>query len=147
MSMPPGGSVEQAADTGRIRGRTVVVVALIAIVAVALSVAAWVVTRGGSDPRAQADRFLSAVEAGDFGAARGLLCEDGRDEFGDVAEMRERLAPAAITGHTLGGVTDGTYEGDKRKKVDVSLRLADGSTGQVILSMTKQSGTYLVCGF
>jgi hypothetical protein len=124
-----------------------VLLAVVAALAVALSVVAWVATRGGGDPKAQADRFMSAVQHGDFNEAKDLLCKNGRGQFSDIGEMREKLAGCDINGYTIGDVSDATFEGDKRKEVQVSVRLADGTSDSVTLSMTKESGKYLVCGF
>lgn len=129
------------------RNRKPLIIALVAVVAAVLGVVAFTVTRGGGDPKAQADKFMTAVQAGDFSAAKKLLCKDGQDEFKDISDLRGRLASGDIKSYTLGDVSDSTYQGDKRKDVKVNLQLANGKSDEVTLSMTKESGKYLVCGF
>jgi len=120
-------------------------IALVAVLAVVLGVVAWSV-RGGDDPKTQAEKFMTAVQQGDFAAAEKLLCKDGRDLYSDATELENDLVGGDITSFTLGSVSDSTYQGDKRKDVEVNAQLADGSTKRVTLSMTKEGGKYLVCG-
>ncbi len=128
--------------------RTPLIIAVLAVLAVVLSGAAWAVTRGGNDPKAQADKFMTAVQHGNLDDARKLLCKDGRDKFGTAGELREQMVGSGeIAGFTSGGVSDATFQGDRRKDVEVSVQMKDGTTKQVTLSMTKESGKYLVCGF
>jgi Domain of unknown function (DUF4878) len=129
------------------RNRKPVLIAIVAVVAVVLGVVAFTMTRGGGDPKAQADKFMTAVQSGDFSAAKKLLCKDGQDEFTDISDLRGRLASDGIKSYTVGDVSDGTFQGDKRKDVKVNLQLASGKSDEVTLSMTKEGGKYLVCGF
>jgi len=129
------------------RNRTPIIIAIVAVVAAILGVVAFTMTRGGGDPKAQADKFMAAVQSGDFSGAKKLLCKDGQNEFSNIADLRGRLASDDIKGYTLGDVSDSTYQGDKRKDVKVNLQLAGGKTDEVTLSMTKEGGKYLVCGF
>jgi hypothetical protein len=129
------------------RRRGPMILALLAVLAAALSVVAWMANRAGGDPKVQADKFMSAVQHGDYNAAKDLLCKDGKGQFSDINEMREKLAGGDISGYTIGDVSDATFEGDKRKEVLVSVQLADGTSDSVTLSMTRDSGNYLVCGF
>jgi hypothetical protein len=129
------------------RKRAPLVITAVAVAVIAVSAIAWVANRGGGDPKGQADKFMSAVQGEDFNTAKGLLCKDGRDQFSGIDEMREKLAGGPINGYSIGGVSDDTYQGDKRKEVAVSVQLSDGTSDTVTLSMTKESGKYLVCGF
>jgi hypothetical protein len=143
VAAPPG----SPPGPGR-RGRVPLIVLLFVVLAVVLIATGWALNRGGTDPGAQAQRFMTAVQTGDFGTARALLCKDGRDKFGGAAQLREELAGAGqIAGFTLGTVSDSVYQGDKRKEIAVSVRMADGTTRHVTLSMTRESGRYLICGF
>ena len=126
----------------------IAVVAVVAALGILLPLVAWGISRGGSDPQAQAGKFMTSVQTGDFDGATKLLCKDGRGKFASIAELQAQLVDAgAITGFTLGSVSDSVFEGDKRKDVEVSVQMGDGTTKKVTLSMTKESGTYLVCGF
>jgi hypothetical protein len=130
------------------RNRTPLIIALVAVLAVVLSAVAWGVSRGGDDPSTQAEKFMTSVQNSNFSDSKGLICKDGRDKFSTAAELSEALVDGGtVTGFTIGTVTDDTFQGDKRKVVQVSVQMEDGTTKQVTLSMTKESGKYLVCGF
>jgi hypothetical protein len=122
-------------------------IALVAVLAVGLGVVAWLVRGGGDDPKAEAEKFMTAVQKGDFAASEKLLCKDGRGRYSDAAELENDLADGDIMSFTLGSVSDTTYQGGKRKDVEVAVQRADGSTKRVHLSMTREKGKYLVCGF
>jgi len=119
-----------------------------ALAGVLLGGIAWAVTRSGNDPKAQAEKFMTAVQNGDFDGAKNLLCKDGKGMFKDLAELKGQLVGSGdIAGFTMGAVTDKTFEGGKRKSVEVRVQLGAGTTRTVELSMTKERGKYLVCGF
>jgi hypothetical protein len=120
------------------------IIALVAVLAVVLGVVAWSVRGVGDDPKAKAEKFMTAVQRGDFAAGEKLLCKDGRDLYSDAAELENDVAGGDITGFTLGSVSDSTLQ--DRKDVEVTVQRADGSTKRLSLSMTKEGGKYLVCG-
>jgi hypothetical protein len=145
---PPYGTAPGGPAVSRPRNRAPLIIVALATLAAVLSAVVWGIGRGGNDPKAQAEKFMTAVQKGEFDAAKNLLCKDGRDNFSSMDEMRTQLVDTGkITGFTLGSVSDSTFDGDKRKDVGVSVQMGDGTTKPLTLSMTKEGGKYQVCGF
>ena len=136
-----------ASPPPRTRSKVPFLIAGLGVVAIVLTVVAWLVTR--DDPRTEAERFLTALHDGRFGDARDLLCQDGKNRIGNGDELRTQidLADKQLAGYTVTAVTDTEYLGDKRTNVDADVRYSNGRNGKIILSMVKERGHFLVCGF
>jgi hypothetical protein len=119
----------------------VVGAALVVVVVLVVVLAALGVGRGGGNPSATADQFMTALEAKDIGTAHGLLCDDGQAKVSESALRGDfDLDDRTITAYVLGPERSRDRDGKAETLVPVAINYDRGPPLRLELGVWNEGG-------
>jgi hypothetical protein len=127
----------------------IVVGSVLALCCVLTSIGAYLLYRTVSDAigpvRAEANQFLTDLEAQAYSSAYDRLCSSARERF-TVEQFTARVQAQRPTRHDLVGTNVSNVNGFVSATVTARITYATGFTDDHVLRMAKENGAWRVCG-